>query len=196
MPPKPARGRGRGRAGGNAGSSTGRGGANAGRAPPAQEPPTAAEASSSQPSAAQTTTTPQNELQSPNSSPVTIPTETPAPTPVRAPSERAGPKPSAAPRKYKPKPVRRAQSEREELARLEYERLERLNKKAEEKQAFAARGGKNGRGRGDTMGKRFVAGRSGGNGGAEGMFSTLPSALGMLLLFSRTWDWELMPRFW
>lgn len=59
-------------------------------------------------------------------------------------------------------------------------KVEENRENREKKAAFAlgGRGGKAGRGRGDTMGKRFVAGR--GNGGSEGMFSTLPGALGTL----------------
>lgn len=140
---------------------------------------------------------PPTEINSPNSSPADIPTETPAPTPVRAPPQRAvagpalkpGAKPAAAPSKFKPKAIRRGAAERDELARLDTEKKERLRKEAEAAKARAERGtfggrgrGDRGRGRGDTMGRRFVAGRS----NEQGMFSVLPAALGMVL-GSQSW---------
>ncbi|RDL32003.1 uncharacterized protein BP5553_09405 [Venustampulla echinocandica] len=138
-------------------------------------------------------------MASPNSSPATVPTETPAPTPVRAPEPRpesstatattsarggrgrggaAGTTTTRA-SKFKPKSIRRTQSERDQLAEDEQKRKEDFIKKAQEeadrkeRAANRSRGFRGGRGRGDVMG-----GRGAGRGSsASGLFGVAPEAM-------------------
>ena len=135
---------------------------------------------------------------SPNSSPVTIPTETPAPTPARpsgsrpilptsrasssvrsntAPNTTSGQTPSAAPPKFKPKAIRRKQDEREALGRLEEERQKQAKRDAQREIDFANRGrgrGRGARGRGDAMGRRETPRTT-----ATGVFGITPEEMGM-----------------
>jgi DNA-directed RNA polymerase III subunit RPC4 len=139
---------------------------------------------------------------SPNSSPATVPTETPAPTPARPtqqPDESAagssavasptrggggvtrgkrGRGGTAAPSKFKPKIIRREQSEREELAREEQKRKETAAAQVAREEARLSRGrgrGFPGRGRGDAMGR----GRDDRKTTATGTFGVAPAELGI-----------------
>ncbi|KAF4617085.1 hypothetical protein G7Y89_g15063 [Cudoniella acicularis] len=202
MPPKAARGRGRGRGRGKAPAEP------PVVPPPTQEAsqsqPTIEEPSP--PVAAPRITTPHDDLYddapdpSPNSSPATVPTETPAPTPnrpsiLRPDSSNASESSSRGGRggpggvgrgrgrpagesKFKPRAIRRDQSERDRLAeedmkrKSEALRQEEADAERKEKAANRGRGFRGGRGRGDVMGRRGGRGNS-----ASGLFGVAPEAM-------------------
>ena len=132
---------------------------------------------------------PETDDNDPNS-PATIPTETPAPTPVRPSTGtlptrgRGGVRggrggrgaSAAAPSKFKPKIIRREQSEREGLAREELKRKQDAADAAAREEARGSRGGARGfpsRGRGDAMGR----GREQQRTTSTGVFGVLPAAM-------------------
>ncbi|KAH8672805.1 RNA polymerase III RPC4-domain-containing protein [Tricladium varicosporioides] len=205
--------RGRGRAGRRPGRGRGKAAAE-----PSAESPTASELTL-QEQASQSTitlsptkedppqiTTPQNNTSdnsnapSPNSSPVTVPTETPAPTPsrpsaLRTDSNNESAMPSAVSRdgamgeasrgrgaaaklKFKPQIRRRDRSERDLLAEQEQKRIAELQKKEDlerekrERAASRGRGFRGGRGRGDVMGRGSGRGTTG-----SGLFGVAPEAM-------------------
>ncbi|RDW94880.1 hypothetical protein BP5796_00643 [Coleophoma crateriformis] len=192
MPPKGApRGRGAGRGRGRGGKAA------ASTAPEGDQPSTDTgidgAASSADPVTNATSTQP-----SPNSSPADVPTETPASTPNQPPIQRApssrgrgdsarGASSSrgrgdstagAAKSKFKPKIIRRDQSERDLLQQQAEKRAEQLRKDAEFKASRAAKAMMRGRGRGrgDAMGRGTLLGRGGG-GTASGPFAMAPDEI-------------------
>lgn len=109
----------------------------------------------------------------------------PAPAPTRAPAQALtrgrgrgrgassagrGAAPVAAPPAFKPKAVRRDQTERQRIADEERKRMEDREKAAERGRGRGR--GRGTRGRGDAMGRRLMS-----TGTATGLFSQLPQAL-------------------
>lgn len=134
---------------------------------------------------------------SPNSSTITVPTETPTTTPIRAPPQisegsssavrggaaargRGDGSGAAKSTKFKPKARRRDVSERQKLELEEQARIALHNRNAAaEQKIFAPRGrgraGRAGRGRGDAMGRGTLGlGRSAPLTTASGPFSAAP----------------------
>lgn len=149
--------------------------------------------------------------ETPTLSPASIPTETPASTPAaqepnRAPSQRldslaprgrgqgrargrgraGAPFVGAAPPSFRPKAIRRDQSERQRAADEERKRVEERLREHEVSESRLARGrgqfrgGQ--RGRGDAMGKRMVTIST-----ASGIFSSLPVANK-----GKCWHWDFL----
>lgn len=195
MPPKAARGtagRGRGRGGARGGTAAGaeRSAPGATNDPVIKTEDSAMEGYTAAPNPFNSgPVLESNEQPSPNSSPVTQPTETPAPTPNRVPisqsdsasgrgaavgSSSRGDSAAPAKPKFKPRNIRRDQSERNALEAAERQRLHaqtEKDRKAEERaNRFAGRSRGNAMGsRGGGMGRGAAAPQS-----ASGLFGVTP----------------------